>query len=332
MSFLKKNLLLCIVAAVCVAAFLAGVYMALAEYRAIKDARRSLASAESQLSSLHNADPVPTEENLAAAEKNLAELQAALADIREDLRSDSEMSTSKDGVSVMAGIQQYISKFQKQTAAHKNEFGEAAPIETPDNFAFGFGQYIDEASVPADGPRASLLDKQRQILNYLITQLIQAGPQSIDKVLREILEAQEGDSGKNAFTINPAISARVPGAIDTMAFSITFSGYTDSLREFLNSLASFEWPIVVRSIEVTRPSGSETVVAPPRRDNAANIFDLFAEDDASAGTEDSSPETGLTAEEQKPVIEENISQFTVILEFIEVILPDTQTQEVSDPA
>ncbi|HKK18214.1 MAG TPA: Amuc_1100 family pilus-like protein, partial [Opitutales bacterium] len=209
---------------------------------------------------------------------------------------------------------------------HLDESGEPAPIETPANFAFGFERYIDEAVMLQDPDKVSSLDKQRQILSYLLTQLIEADPQSINAVRRESVESVEQKS-KSTFSIDPAVSARVPGAIDTMAFSITFSGYTDVLREFLNSLAQFELPIVVRSVEVERPSGKETVVAPPRQRNTDNIFDLFG-----GGQEETTASQEVDPEGPKPVIEENISRFTVILEFIEVVLPDTQNQEVSDPA
>ncbi len=135
-----------------------------------------------------------------------------------------------------------------------------------------------------------------------------------------------GNQNKSTFSIDPAVSARVPGAIDTLAFSITFRGYTDALREFLNRLAQFELPIVVRSVEVERPSGSETVVAPPRRNEPEDIFARFGGEESEAQPDRNEGQGPV------PVIEENISEFTVLLEFIEVVLPETQTQEDSDPA
>lgn len=325
MGFLKKNLLFCIVVTLCVAASIVGVVLALKASGQVEQAQRSLTSVEAQLSTLLKADPAPTEDNLEAAERNLAELEIALAQIRKDLQSGASLSTSADGVSVMAGIQQYISKFQKEVASHKDEAGEPDRIETPEDFAFGFEEYIDEAAMLQDPAKVTLLDKQRQILSYLLTQLIAADPHSIDSVEREVVES-EGEKKSNSFSIDPLISARVPGAIDTMAFSLTFSGYTDSLRELLNRLADFDLPIVVRSIKVKRPSGSETVVAPPSGGGADDIFALF-EQGGTPSTVEEPP-----AEGPEPVIEENISKFTVILEFIEVVLPDTQPQEVSDPA
>lgn len=328
MSFLKKNPIFCVIVALGLAAFAAGLYLALSASGEAKQAERSLNSVEGQLRDLLNEAPAPTEDNLEAAKRNLAELQSRFKQIRDDLQRGAALNVSEDGVSVSAGIQQYISKFQRATKEHVDEAEEPAPVETPNDFAFGFEQYLGEAAVPEGVERVSRLDKQRQILSYLMTQLIEASPQSIDAVERGVLEAEEEAS--KAFKIDPLISARVPGAIDTIAFRLTFTGYTDALRDFLNRLAAFELPIVVRRIEVDRPSGSETLVAPTRRNDPNDIFGLFAEEEpaetaAAAESEDPS-------ESQQPVIEENVSEFTVILEFIEVILPETQNQEDSDPA
>lgn len=320
MSFIKKNLLFCVVVAFCIVAFIGGGFLAFKGAGDAEKAQRSLSAADAKLNSLLSANPALTADNVAAAELNVAELQAALAEIREGLQSGAALTTSDDGVSVIAGIQQFISRYQKATAENKNDADQIVSIATPSEFAFGFKRYLKEVPVPEDSAKVSLLDKQRQILSYLLTQLILAGPQSIDAVEREILE----DDKQDGFLIDAAISARVPDAIDTLAFSLTFSGYTDSLRDFLNSLARFELPIVVRSIAVKRPSGSETVIASTGRKNEDNIFALFGGGDTAAQE--------IESEWPKVVIEENISQFTVILEFIEVVLPDTQNQEVSDPA
>jgi hypothetical protein len=216
----------------------------------------------------------------------------------------------------MAAVQQYISEFQNMAEDHVNADGTPAPIAVPEDFAFGFERYIDDTAMFDDPDKAATLDQQRQILAYLVTQLIESHPQAIGRVQREILEAED----EAGLVIDPAVSARVPGAIDTMAFSLTFDGYTDTLRGFLNQLAGFELPIVVRSISVTRPAGKQTVVAPPAGRNLEDIFGVFGDSGASA------PEP---TEAQKPVIEENISTFTVILEFIEVVLPDAAADELS---
>ncbi|MGB0744484.1 MAG: hypothetical protein ACPGSB_08150 [Opitutales bacterium] len=320
MSFLKKNLLFVVIVVLCTGAFLAGAYLLISESGKIEKGKRGLAAAETRLSSLLNADPAPTRDNLATAENNLEELSNELEAIRSNLQRGAALRTTSDPISVMAGIQQYISQFQRATAEKKDEAGEPAAIETPDDFGFGFKPYVKETTPPEDPTEAAVLDKQRQILSYLLTQLIAADPASIDVVEREVLETSI--EGAKSLTVSDAITARVPGAIDTMAFSITFSGYTYALRDFLNTLAEFELPIVVRNIEVSRPSGRETVVAPAESSGAGGLADFF-------GVADSSEENAVP-EGPKPVIEENISQFTIILEFIEIVLPDSTNQALTD--
>ena len=309
MSFIKKNLLFFIAILICLAAFGAGLFLAFAESGKVKKSERNVDSTQAQLIRLSNQAPAPTEQNVSAAEQNLAELVAALAGIREDLQRGATLDISEDGVSVIAGIQQYINSFQRKM---KPQGEDENPISTPDDFAFGFARYLNAAPVPEDPAAVARLDKQRQIMSYLLNQLIAAKPHSIDEVQREILEV-EGDN--NSFAIDAAISAAVPNAIDTMAFCLTFTGYTESLRQFLNSLAHFDLPIVVRDIKVSRPTGSETVVAATSGGND-NFLELFG--GGGAQTEEAGEEW------PKPVVDQNISKFTIILEFIEVVLPETQ--------
>ncbi|MGB1128059.1 MAG: hypothetical protein ACPG3X_06800 [Opitutales bacterium] len=315
MSFIKKNLTFSLIVLVCVLAFLAGAYLIFVESGKVSQAERRLSSAEARLNALLDADPAPTAENVATAEENVAQLSAALASIKEDLQRGSGLNTSADGVGVMAGIQQYISDFQRKAGDATNSKGESEPIAIPADFAFGFDRYIDEAVMLDDAEIVPRLDKQRQILSYIVEQLIASAPKSIDSVAREVIEDPDADG----FAIDDAVSARAPGAIDTMAFSLSFSGYTETLRQLLNKLARFDLPIVVRSIAVARPSGSETVAAPKSQATFDDIFGIF-------GEQSGAPEQPAAA--QKPVIEENISKFTVIVEFIEVVLPEAAAEEI----
>jgi hypothetical protein len=260
------------------------------------------------------ADPAATTANVKASAENVAELEAEVRKIRVDLERGARITTSTDGIGVMAGIQQFISDYQREAAAHIGKDGEPVEIIVPDDFAFGFEQYLDEATMLDDEELIPVLDKQRQILSYLLNKLYDAEPESIVSVEREVLELKAEDTGSaKGFTVNPAITAKVPGAIDTLAFGLTFTGYTDSLRGLLNDLAKFDLPIVVRSIEVERPSGSRTTSEVPASNNLDAFFGVF---DGGSTSEVEAPKVA-----QKPVISENISTFTVVLEFIEIVLP-----------
>lgn len=313
MGPIKKNLTFTIAVVVCVLVFAAGAYLAIAESNMISKAKQKISSAETQLNNFRFADPAPTEENVIASKKNLAELDKELQKVRDVLERGARITTSTDGIGVTAAIQQYISEYQRKAARYNyvNSEGEEQPIQLAEKFGFGFDQYLGVSTTLDDTETTAQLDKQRQILSYLIDKLYESKPHSLVSVKRELLEKKGDESGKNGFRVDQAITAKVPGAIDAMGFSLSFTGYTDSLRNFLNQLRKFDLPIVVRSIEVERPAGASTVVAPDNN-NLDDIFGAF-------GGGSTSPTQPTKA--QKAVVSQNVSTFTVVVEFIQVILP-----------
>ena len=325
MVLLKKNPVFCLVAALLLLVFVAGCALALAESGKLDTLKRKLVRAERQLAQLRDTAPSPSVENVAVAEQNAEQLSAQLQRILEDLQGGAGLTLSDDGVRVMSAIQQYITDHQKLAQAHVGVNEVPTAVAIADDFAFGFERYLDEAIIPEDPAVVPVLDKQRQVLSYIVKQLIAAHPVGIQKVERELLELK-AVSGKPAagFQIKPAVSARVAGAIDTLAFSVSFSGYTRSLRLFLNNLAQFDLPIVVRSVEVARPSESAAAdtAKPSKGQEMGDIFSAFGAPAALEATPSPS---------QTPVIAENVSHFTVTLEFIEIILPDAvpETSELS---
>lgn len=313
MGSIKKNLTFTILVAICVLVFAAGAYLAFAESNTISKAKQKISTAEAQLNGFRYADPAPTEDNVIASEKNLADLDKQLQKIRDVLQRGARITTSRDGIGVTAAIQQYISEYQRKAAryTYTGPDGKELPIQVPERFAFGFERYLGESPTLDDSETTAELDKQRQVLSYLIDKLYESKPHSLVSVKREIIEVKDGEPGKNNFRVDKSITAVVPGAIDAMGFSISFTGYTKTLRDFLNQLTKFDLPIVVRSIEVDRSAGATTVEAP----TGGGLDDIFA----GFGGASASPTE--PAKEQKPVISQNVSTFTIVVEFIQVTLP-----------
>ncbi len=315
MGAFKKNYAFSALIFSCLLVFAAGSYLALAEFSKISRVEKRMNRMLSDYGNLRRAVPAPTVENVAASTANVTRLQDALARIREDLQKGVGMTMATDGISVMTGIQLFISEFRQKASENRwlnPDTGEteAAPIVLNDDMAFGFEIYMDELSVPEEASVIPLLDKQRQILAYLMDRLFRSYPHRIESVRREIIEFKGKARNKPVgYTVDPAVTARVPGAIDTMAFRVQYTGYSDSLRQFLNALAVFEMPIVVRSIEVARAGGG----TPEKKARTSWA------DDLSDGADESSSKA--------PVIEDNASTFTLILEFIEVILPFEDSPE-----
>ena len=337
MAVVKKNPIFCLVVGLCVIVFAGGCYMAFAQSGKVSKAEAGVRMAKQQLNSLVGSSPAPSDFNVTSSEGNVKALREDLEAIRDGLQRGSRIEVSDDGVGVMAAIQQYISEYQNKAANHTipdpQESDEmiADPIKTPENFAFGFERYIGVSTIPGNKATIPLLDKQRQILEYLMNKLIEADPQSIKSVARELVEVdasadakKAADASKTGFQISPEVSARVPGAVDTMAFKISFTGYTQSLRLFLNALSNFDMPIVVRSIEVERAAPEAKNTRSQQRNNLDDIFSVFG-GGQSAPAEQKTEE----AEQSKPVVTENISSFTVIVEFIDIILPSEAEEEPS---
>jgi hypothetical protein len=142
-------------------------------------------------------------------------------------------------------------------------------------------------------------------------------------VERELLGS--ADTKVSGFQINPAVSARVPGAIDTLAFRVTFTGYTPTLRKFLNNLAQFDLPIVVRSVVADRPA-TNAKAAKSKQSKASNIDDIFSVFGGSSAPAEAASAKAAPQANQTPVISETESSFTVTLEFIEIILPSNSEE------
>ena len=323
----KKNPVFCIIIVVCVLAFLGLGFLAFSQSGKQKKALQQAKSAAMQLSAQGSAEISPTEENLEASEANVVELQKLLEIIRGDLRRGQRLTSTDDGVRVSTGIQQYINEFQRKAAASTGPEGEVKAIAIPEDFGFGFDEFIDDTVIPDVAEEVIFLDKQRQVLTYIMTKLMDSSPEAIEAVAREGFGAtgEDGNNGKSIFAVDPAITAAEQGVIDTLGFQVVFTGDTNSLRTFLNDLNKFDLPIVVRSVEVERPSGEETTVAPDAGDQLDAIFGIFGDTEASVEDKQAAAD-----QLEKPVILGNTSRFTVVLEYFEVIHQSTDSTETGE--
>ncbi|MDA0848183.1 MAG: Amuc_1100 family pilus-like protein [Verrucomicrobia bacterium] len=319
MELFKKHILFFSGISICTIALIAGLVFSVLAALDLSKKSKSFDRTERNLKRMLVASPSPVDENVIASDLNVLKLSEKLESIRKELERGLEAEASIDGVRVAAGIQQYISKFTTLAKTHESEYGPS-PIEIPEDFAFGFDRFKLESKVPDDPREIAMLDKQRDILDFLISELFATHPKGILAIKRQTAKQSDdndfddyyGDS--SIFNIGSSVTSKVEGAIDTIAFEISFSGKTNTLRGFLNRLAEFERPIVVRSINVSRPN--ETI---KRRLNETDV-------DLESLT---SEELEKLKEEEKrdPIVTENLSDFTLTLEYIEIVLPKTQSQE-----
>ena len=313
MEFFKKHILFFIILIVLGALMGASLAMIYLDRQAASERHEELNRLVQERDRAKMRTPSPIPENLELAEANVNNLRETRAMVERVLTGTQTIQSdpSVDNVRFISSLQSYLSTFRRIVADEN--------IVVPENFAFGFSRYAREAATPAQ-TAVPKLDMQRQILSFLINRLIEAEPFEIVAIQREQVEdsgqvaragggRQAAATGGDIFTIDPGLSARVSGAIDTLAFRVTFVGFTSSLRSFLNELALYEQPVVVRNVEVAR-------FEPTQRRRTGGGGGGGATDDFARLFGIAEGAGGQETTTQVPVVDENMSRFTVTVEFI----------------
>lgn len=314
MALLKRNPIFTLVCVISLLSAGVAVYLAFVEYSQLTRAEKASTQQQRMLVSLLAQQPSLTAANVDAASANVEQLDQAYRHLAESLYGDTAIVGSTNGVQVMASIQEYISEFTFRAKNHVNADGEPAPVSIAQDLSFGFEAYAEQASVPELTKVIPLLDQQRQVLSYIMRQLLASDPLEIVSVDRRIYEGESPMDTKklNGFKMPKVASAAVKGLIQTIPLKVEFRGYTTSLRKFLNKLAEFEIPILVRSIQVSRKD--QTLKKSKAKPKSTSLEDLFGSFGAAATSEKPS----AVKAEQKPIISENASNFTLILEYIQI--------------
>ena len=212
--------------------------------------------------------PFPSRENLAAVEADRRQTEKTRDEIRAGLRATGEVAEKIAAATVPGSptdayfdIANFVERVRAQARG-------ASVLIAADN-RFGFSAYA------STGPVRDLIApvfQQRQYAEYLIGALLGSKypPKEFVSLQREhpltpdqkrqldeaIAAGQTPPSANDTvgsgdyFVIDPRTSARVADRVETVPFRLTFVGLTASLRAFLNELASFKLPFVVRSVEV----------------------------------------------------------------------------------
>ncbi|MGH7945726.1 MAG: hypothetical protein ACREF9_12050, partial [Opitutaceae bacterium] len=354
MSFFRKNPLFATGLTVCTLLVLGELALTYERFAASRAASKRFEQRKNELEGMAQLTPPPTREVASAIEADLTKAQAARASMQGELEGRgpaAERIRTARVPSARTDAYFDLATFVEKTRAlaKKNEVDIR-----PEAARFGFVAFANEGPVH---DHIEPVFRQRQIIQYLIETLIEARPRSILSVKREptVSKAErearaaavasgetpaeaESEEGSDYFKIDPRVTARVPGFIDTMAFRFVFTGQTAALRTFLNQLASFQLPVLVREVEVgtataeeanAQAASEETGVAPdePAAPSTAPSVLLSveapAEPDAVSVT--AKPKTPAVRAPRPsaaiPIVSKPLSRFTVIVEAIELVLP-----------
>jgi hypothetical protein len=314
MALLKRNPIFTLI---CVISLLSagGVgYLAFAEYTQLTRTEKASLQQRRILDDILAQQPSLTAANVEAAAANVQQLDQTYQRLAENLYGEAVIVGSTNGVQVMASIQEYISEFTYRAKNHVNADGKPAPVTIAKDLSFGFEAYAEQATVPDVPEVIPLLDQQRQVLSYVMRQLLASDPFEVMSVQRQIFPGESPMDPKklNGFNIPQVASARVDGLIETIPVKVQFQGYTSSLRKFINKLAEFEMPILVRSIQVS--CKDQVMEESKAKSKSTSLEELFG----SFGESSTSEKPSAVKAEQKPIISENASKFTLILEYIKI--------------
>ena len=310
MKYFKKYPIFFIAMFVLIALFIAGAAYDVMLYNNDTAALGKLNSVMRQYDDVLATDP--TQPSIDASAKNIKELEKHLADLEKDLTRESEHIfkplTAEEGFQLREQLRGMVNSWRAE--AKKRD------IYVPDEMDFGYKKYV---APTADSPKDEAMPaiwKQVCVLDYINQKLFNCkskeSPMAILNVQREILPeegikeetktrrvrasarskssaALRGDN----FKIDENITARKPGSLNTLAY---------------------------RFVDVKPADTSLIMMANPEEALAEETSDA-ADAFASTGSEDGgeAPAAPVIDENKVPVVTDNISEFTVVIEYVEVV-------------
>lgn len=248
-------------------------------------AARALAALEQKKQErdwLARQSPVPSAENEAALIADLTAVRARLATLQDGLRprppAPLEAPAPARPMDAFFALADLVEKARAQAISTR--------VTVRPDERFGFAAYANE------GPAPDLLGpvhRQQLAVQSLLEPLFESRPLALLGVRRQA-PAAGGAPARGAaddfFALDPGLSLRAPGLVETEALRLEFTGQTSTLRAFLNALAALRHPVVVRSVEVEPlpPAGG--------------------------------PRSAPAAEAAVPVVRQSLSKFAVTVEFV----------------
>lgn len=311
-------------------------------WAAARAAAVTLEQKKTELRAMGDLVPPPTRAVAAAIEADLARAQRALGAMQAELRGRGPAAERLRATKAPAA--RTDAYFDLATfVEHARDQAKSSGIDLrPGAERFGFSLYANE------GPeldRIPAVFHERLIAQYLVESLLDAHPQALLSVQREppltkaerdardaaLAAAAAGGAASDAaaaslpdgpdfFVIDPRASARVSGYVDATAFRIAFTGQTNVLRAFLNKLASFELPVLVREVEVETATGEDAAAPAASADDAVpSAASVVLSATAPAAASKPVAPAAVKAPAVAPIVAKPLCRFTVTVEYIELV-------------
>ena len=350
MNAFKKNLGFNLGLIVLGGAFLAGLVMAYLAYSGGVETSESLrrsANTEAALLAGHSFGPGEpavslNDDNVKAAQADVAELTKHRDNLRAAIAGNPDLAIAgrptTNGTELSALLRESVDGWRKLASDQGVKFAPNDPT------SFGFHRYIHNQGT---SPKRDFqkVDQQRQIIDFLVRQLIESRPASspllIESVDREPIETfvliPEGRPGAGTYgpdsevtrnevdEFKPVRTLARPGLVDALSFRVRFVGHTATLRTFVNKIRNSGRPVAVTSIDVATttpefeklmgaPAAAAPAAAAPAAAGSATLS-FFDQAPAAAAT----PAAATTAspeERRVTVVQRKLSAFVVQIDYL----------------
>ncbi len=331
MKWLKKNLIFTVIMVLLAGALGFEVYLILGKRATAVKAEENFQSKVDEHQALSGKQILPHTNNVDLTRQEI-ERQRAEQEIYEAvIRGDEELAAAlaahpTSSTNALFGIQFFVEEYRDKAAA--------ATQMTETQLA---GEYFGFQAYAQTGPREDLIPivyKQQLVVSYILDQLFAAQPESLVSVSRP---GEGGASeqaapppaggrdrgqqvGRAGFRLSPDLTAAIPGVIEAEAYQVVFTGRASTLRTFLNTIAQFEMPLVVRSVEVapagerSSTSGQQEPATRRRRRADPETVEPVQEPAPAEQTEEAAP-----VSDNIPLVANNVSQFTVAMEYLDLV-------------
>jgi hypothetical protein len=137
--------------------------------------------------------------------------------------------------------------------------------------------------------------------------------------LSEIVPEDNASISPDYFNLDPRLAAPNPELVTVSAFRLVFTGPTAALRSVLNQLATFELPVIVRTVEVEPATGEDLSLAGEESSPAPAPAAPVAASIVLSAAGSSKNAVAAKPAALPPIVAKSISKFTVTVEFVELV-------------
>lgn len=293
MNWFKDNPVTATLLAIALIGTGATAYLASSAATRLADAESTLSTQQRTLTTLQKNKPFPSKDNVDALNQLVTAYSNEVATLLQDLAKKEPPLAPITPQAFQDNLRDAVDSIRTDATTKG--------ITLPDQFFYGFDDY--QTRLPADA-EAPLLNREFSIIRTIADNLVTSGIASIDTLQR------------TPRTPLPADATPPPYHIDT--FTLTFTAAAPKVRNAINSIASANEFLIIRSLSLRNTNPEPPPKSQPTPQPSASSFDNL-------------PLPGDTPTLQI-VLGTELVQATLQIEILDFPQPDTTTADTTTTA